>query len=139
MAEELQQCPRRDEGFVYRRGDGGPDHWYMGRWAATLEEAEKKAADLAARGVGSHAPSFVWPGNKTQPRICSYCGGIHPEDAIALIEEGWLVGGTDKAYKRYLEPPNGKSLVPPVKLYVQHFTQGQVDRFNLALRSRASG
>lgn len=68
-----------------------------------------------------------------QPRTCSYCGGVHPDDAIRLISEGWRSGGTTKSYKRYLEPSGKWSPVPPVKLYVHHFDDEHIKRFNAAL------
>lgn len=39
-------------------------------------------------------------------RTCSYCGGLHPDDAIAAVEKGCVVEGTTKAYKRYILVPN---------------------------------
>ena len=66
-----------------------------------------------------------------KPRTCSYCGGAHPDDVIALMERGWWVEATDKNYKRYLHAPSGlPEPSPPVKIYVQHFSEAQVDRFN---------
>jgi hypothetical protein len=101
---------------------------------------------------------------KWQPRTCSYDGGVHPEDAIRLLREGWVLEGTTKGYKSYMHPPPSSyktfeeayphvyahqlckehqaghkgeripvypwSPVPPVKLYVQHFTEEQIRRVN---------
>lgn len=36
-------------------------------------------------------------------RTCSYCGGMHPEDLIRLIEQGADVSGTTKGHKFYVE------------------------------------
>lgn len=56
-------------------------------------------------------------------RDCSYCGGIHPEDALALLSTGkWHLGMTDKNYKAYLEP-NERGIsraTPPAKVYFYH-------------------
>ena len=43
-----------------------------------------------------------WP---WQPRKCSQCGGIHPEDLDKLLDEQWEVEFTGKIYKVYLNPP----------------------------------
>jgi len=91
-----------------------------------------------------------------QPRTCSFCGGAHPDDILKLMREGWEIEGTDKGYKRYVEPPRSGErtlftgagcrghkvavrpwhAVPPVKLYVQHFSEEQVKRFNIILAAR---
>lgn len=36
---------------------------------------------------------------------CSYCGSLHPDRFLELVQEGWVVGPTDKGYKAYLTPP----------------------------------
>ena len=78
---------------------------------------------------------MLWSYGGEQPRTCSFCGGVHPDDAIALIRAGWRVQDTDKGDKRYMAPPSGHpSPVPPVKLYVQHCTEEQIEHFNRALR-----
>lgn len=99
-----------------------------------------------------------WP---WKPRTCSFCGGIHPEDAIKLLKEGWEIETTGKSYKRYLEPPGYREAMtkimrnvkarnldskdnpfenketwcptPPVKLYVAHFDQEERNLFNIEL------
>lgn len=39
------------------------------------------------------------PEYKDRPyRTCSYCGSIHPEDLLALIEKGATLGGADWKY-----------------------------------------
>lgn len=153
---EPQTCPRR-------MGEMGPweykpllDHWERGRWAATKEEADAEVAEFMARNPNGSMGNVLWCYPGEQPRTCSFCGGVHPEDAIALIRAGWTSGGTTKAYKRYLEPPGyakwerdtfanvpvsewGKtkppypSPIPPVKLYTMHFTPEQIAAFNAAL------
>ena len=110
---------------------------------------------LVTLAVAIGGTYWKWP---WAPRTCSFCGGVHPDDAIRLLEEGWEVERTDKSYKRYLHPPgyyarlanitdsirtfrNGvgkepvvtfRSPVPPVKLYVNHFDERQIARFNSA-------
>lgn len=56
-----------------------------------------------------------------EDKTCSYCGSLHPEVAIKLIESGSLVTPTDKNYKIYLGDHS--------KVYFQHFSQSHVDRF----------
>jgi hypothetical protein len=38
-------------------------------------------------------------------RHCSFCGSLHPDDFMALVKDGWIVGPTDKSYKAYLGKP----------------------------------
>lgn len=159
---EPQRCPRRDEGGVASRFPE-PDWWERGRWAATQEEADAEVADFMSKPGAGGIGNVLWCYPGDQPRTCSFCGGVHPEDAIGLIRAGWEVGGTDKGYKRYLEPPGHRSHheavmqhlrsrnegampkgrypspVPPVKLYVQHFSEAQIAAFNAALDDRRAG
>lgn len=135
VVTERQRCPRRDEGLGMMTPGEDVDAWERGRWAANQAEADAEVAEfMAAHPNGGHHGQFWrWPGE--QPRTCSYCGGIHPDDATALVAAGWRAEGTDKSYKRYMEPPSGDGHIsPPVKLYVQHFDAEQRDAFNRALR-----
>ncbi len=99
-----------------------------------------------------------WPQGYSQPKSCSFCGGVYPDDAISLVRKGWEVDPTDKWYKRYLQPPGYRQQVkrtlqrirgipvpdmsitlptPPVKLYVQHFSEDQMETFNKAIKSES--
>ena len=50
-----------------------------------------------------------WPASLgTAPRSCSYCGSIHPDDAIRLIQSGWEIEPTTKCYKWYINTPGSK-------------------------------
>ncbi|MBY0512749.1 MAG: hypothetical protein K2P78_02415 [Gemmataceae bacterium] len=129
----------------------------MDRAAVAKLHAEEDAKLPANVKVHRGAENDLWLWHWGPPRTCSFCGGIHPEDAIRLLTEGWEVEGTTKGYKRYLRPPGTHakneaimaslrggapaeapavwSPVPPVKLYVQHLTEEQIERFNAALRA----
>ena len=149
---EPTTCPRRIREVGPWPRSEGLDHWERGLWASTQAEADAEVAAHPTGGIGH----VLWSYGGEQPRTCSFCGGIHPDDAIALIEGGWEVEGTTKGYKRYLNPPGYaayqeaaiaalrrrdavptegrvESPVPPVKLYVQHFDEAQIARFNAAL------
>lgn len=127
------------------------------------ESARRRGFDRAGRIARWIGERFNWyTGGTTwrwhwQPRTCSYCGGAHPDDILRLIYEGWEVEETTKAYKRYIEPPRVGTqtlegpycaihesdpirvairnwhAVPPVKLYVQHFSDAQIEEFNKLL------
>jgi hypothetical protein len=181
---EIQTCPRRIFIVALWKYEENLDLWVSNRWSTDREAVAKKhdAEDghflrehnerNAARGeppitleelrTNWHIRRatndlWLWPGDP--PRTCNFCGGIHPEDAIRLVTEGWEVQATDKDYKRYLHPPEYKkrqdaafeqyrrtksfddvpeiwSPVPPVKLYVQHLSEEQVAQFNDALRPK---
>lgn len=125
-------CPRR---FI--AGAQENDGWDTNRWEVR----------------GPSDTSTYFPPQFVAPRTCSYCGSVHPEDALKLMSQGWEVeSATGKSYKRYLHPPgHGMYLMrifgvpnvrepkdyreptPPVKLYVMHMTPEQIDRFNSIL------
>lgn len=137
---EPQRCPRRDENPMADQSFPGPDWWETGQWAATQKEADAEVAEFMAAHPNGGIGNVLWCYGGEQPRTCSYCGGVHPDDAVTLIQLGWNVDPTDKRYKRYLEPPTYRpfpSPIPPVKLYLQHCSQEQIDSLNAALRSRS--
>lgn len=68
--------------------------------------------------------NIVWK-HYWKPRTCSFCGGVNPEDAIKLKTDGWKLKPTDKVDKFYFEPRANWLPVPPVKVYVWHFTPAQ--------------
>ena len=128
-------CPRRMNELGPWEHKEWLDDWRVDRWSGP-------------HATGDYVWQWPW-----EPRACSFCGGVNPDDAIRLIKEGWHLEGTNKAYKRYLEPPDGRlgmeyegrvygdgkvyvppwSPVPPVKLYTQHLDGEQITLFNAAL------
>ena len=90
--------------------------------------------DLFGRGLDGDNPTpDTYEDRGDGYRACSFCGGMHPDDAIAFVKAGCEVEGTDKGYKRYLR---GQGIGGPGKLYIQHFSKDQVAEFNNALRTR---
>ncbi|WP_423396072.1 hypothetical protein [Burkholderia sp. LMG 21824] len=78
-----------------------------------------------------------WPDVCTKPpRTCSYCGGVNPDDVIPLLIAGWHVEPTTKYYKFYLNDQQGQSALPPVKVYLMHWTREQVERADAVLKAR---
>lgn len=144
MSGDPQTCPRRVREVGPWRRDEYLDYWRRDRW---------------------NRKDNKWPSEFPKPRTCSFCGGIHPEDALSLLQQGWEVGRTDKFYKRYLNPPGSaayqqaiiqglrerrlrtevETTSPPdhprsspmVKLYTMHFSEEQADRFNELLADQA--
>lgn len=136
---ETHVCPRRAE--------GGPlaynaefDEWRRNRWSMDIRRKQRETQKYVERqnrkfGHGSMSVSETadcWLDVGPVPRTCSYCGGIHPDDAITLFSRGWTLEITGKSYKRYMRPPARLDWdpVPPVKLYVMHFSAEQCDRMN---------
>lgn len=76
-----------------------------------------------------------WPEKVPKPRTCSYCGGIHPDDAIPLLVAGWHIEHADKPYKLYLLAPVGEPAQPPCETYLRHWTQEQVMRADGVIRA----
>jgi hypothetical protein len=60
---------------------------------------------------------------------CSFCGSLHPDRFLQLVREGWVVGPTDKAYKAYLEAPEGDGSGKRAKFYFLHLSTQQQDEF----------
>ncbi len=132
MNNETLLCPRRSEGPAIT---DGPDRWEPGdaRWNAQRP----------------------WPGPGPAPRTCSFCGGVHPDDVLTLLRDhAWESHGTDKSYKKYLEPPGTRaahqalmrtgqraadaprSPTPPAKVYLQHWTDEQMAHANTLIEAR---
>ncbi len=103
--EDIQTCPRR-------MGDFGP--W---EHEANLDSWERR--DLAL-------------GHNT--RYCSFCGGLHPDDAVALILDGAHIEGTTKGYKKYLHHPALKHTNGTAKVYVMHLSKPQCEAWNAAVK-----
>lgn len=109
-------CVRRPE-------TAGSDLWTRARWAESPEEGRLRRARKEGPQFVASDDWFRWP---WIPRACPHCGGVHPEDALQLVREGWAAafGRADKAV---LHPPGygggqGWTPVPPVKAYLAHFT-----------------
>lgn len=101
-----------------------------------------------------------WPSHYAMPRTCGGCGGVHPEDVLRMLAEGWTEEKADGGDKGYLSAPGYKAELnawlkasnqrnalgigdqglkafpadpipaPPVKFYVGHFDQAQLARLN---------
>ena len=78
------------------------------------------------RGPGPGTPfqapfdgEMTWE-ERGSERVCSYCGGLHPEDALRLLADGVSASPTDKNYKLYI----GNH-----KFYFQHMSSEQQDTF----------
>lgn len=163
MTIEFQTCPRRMTEIGPWKYEENIDHWRADRWTDNHRKARlirKRWLRRNPNGVCSDTmDEWIWGG--AVPRTCSFCGGIHPEDALRLMADGWCAESTTKFYKRYLHPPGWAeamrhnmrpdrrpadegdlieipaSPVPPIKLYVQHFSREQVERFNALILARA--
>lgn len=142
---EVQTCPQRVEvGSSHHKG-GDLDTWNRDTWALERQWSDwllytrsRMYDRLGWTGNRFYRGTF-WPAGFAPPRTCSFCGSVHPDDAIALMRRGWEVESSGKNYKRYLHPPGYRPLmavrspVPPVKLYVQHMSAKQIHRLNDAL------
>jgi hypothetical protein len=94
-----------------------PDRWVRGRWGTAWGRA------FAAVWFGpAEATRWRWP---WQPRTCSFCGAVHPDDAVRLRREGWRLLGSGELHKRFLTPPASWVPSPAAKVYLGHTTHGQ--------------
>jgi len=113
--------------------------------------------ETGKRWANEHEESS-WPEHYQEPRICSGCGGVHPEDVFRMIKDGWTDEICDGHHKGYLHPPGwqvevrawgkskerraakGKDIFenyphnpikgPPIKFYIAHFEDEQVAKLN---------
>jgi hypothetical protein len=134
---EPQTCPRRMQEPGPWEQEEGLDQWVGNHWNPYYHSR--------------------WPGEFPKPRTCSFCGSIHPEDAINLLMLGWENEKSTKGYKGYLHPPGfheqQKAVLtmiqekrqdfpdpkypdplPPAKIYTMHFSSEQLNRLNAAIR-----
>lgn len=70
-------------------------------------------------------------------KCCSFCGSLHPERVLELIEnEGFsIIESSDKYYKLYVnrkEIPNAS--FGGIKFYTYHFNSDQIKRYNELLK-----
>lgn len=54
-------------------------------------------------------------------RVCSYDGGLHPEDFMAFVREHTEIGPTDKSYKLYVHAADDR-VRGAGKFYTHHFS-----------------
>lgn len=101
MTTESMMCPRRDEAPASYRTFPGPDRY---------------------------EPQH---GLVSQPRGCSYCGSLPPDDFMAAVRDGCEIGPTDKNYKAYINLPTGEA-----KFYFQHLSDDQRREFIALLNER---
>lgn len=67
-------------------------------------------------------------------RFCSFCGCLHPEDAIRLLEGGSGFDRTTKSYKGYIHAKEFEaSRKVCLKFYIMHFSKDQIERLNKAI------
>ncbi len=104
----------------FTKRDGGP-------WGQRCPRRQE-APDPNAYGDGSDTPD-VWEyghglisGDRYRIKTCSYCGSMHPDEFLAQIRDGWIVGQTSKNYKAYIGPPPSGSVA---KFYFQHMDEAQ--------------
>lgn len=134
------------------------DTWSTDRWTTNRRAAERSRRAFMRRNpsgsISKTADEWLWPWGP--PRVCSFCGAVHPEDAIRLRREGWEVEICDNPGKAYLNPPGTRarrdailsqmredgpevdwervpdvwSPVPPVIVRGYHFTAKSLQEFN---------
>jgi len=136
----LGRCREGEDGWIHRRWGravgralawwirNGPIGKRLRAWQTRLWKKKRHRLCRLLPNPGGGGTRWGW---HWQPRCCSFCGGIQPEDAIQLIAEGWWLQGTDKPYKFYLHPRWRRyEPTPPVKLYLPHINENQSRQLN---------
>jgi len=136
VIEEKQTCPRRMNEMGPWAYEENLDRWRRDRWKTSQEEADRERSEFKAKYPGSDMGNTYWEWG-TQPRTCSFCGSVHPDDLVQLLRHGWRLEPSDKGYKFYVEPevhrPSG--LIPPAKFYRMHASPEQIEEIHRALMS----
>lgn len=114
-------CPER-AGVYYSNGKFCRAHSdELHQWSVALDRLataeaggpfeQKTPCPRRAEGPpGAYPGTDLWEyghGLITDERLltCSFCGSVQPEEFLAKVKEGWIVGPTDKSYKAYLSRP----------------------------------
>lgn len=163
-------CPRQAKEATTREQIAHEARWLTNTWSwramwyDRMRDGLSRLRDwvnvhVAPIGRGRYYGGAYWPRGAPKPRVCSFCGSAHPDDAIALVKLGWEVHAPNDPRKRFLHPsghrqyverlwhdvmaeadgspmekaPEVRSPVPPVRIYTQHFSSGQIVAFNEAL------
>lgn len=152
MALEPQTCPTRLSQVGPWDRALNEDTWRDDNWPRTKDAGEIALQEYLAQNPGSVASNnwFRW---SWMPRVCSFCGSVHPDDFFRLIREKWEIEWA-KGYKIYVHPPGYTIYIrrwgaaghrnryfnaagdpidpleevfwqptPPVKLYLDHFSK----------------
>lgn len=141
MSNEKQTCPSR----VAQQGapEEHLDEWEVNRWDKTRDSIKWE---------------LDW-----QPRTCSYCGCIYPDDLMKLLKLKWELEPSTKNYKVYVQSPGyyewtkyllnqtrnegfenidwtkkNPDPIPPVKIYTWHYNKEQLEILNGVLTSQRS-
>ena len=127
--------PENEDRWIRKQWGTGLYRWYVKRFHENYAMADRINKWRKKFGLRTNwmYGGTRWKWNE-QPRTCSYCGSVHPKDAVDLIMKGWRIEPTTKNYKFYLEPPHGDpSPIPPVKLYGWHLDPEKVKVINQAV------
>lgn len=81
------------------------------------------SASSPMRGAGENLDTYKeGRGLVGQPRGCTYCGSMSPEDFLEAVKNKAEIGPTDKSYKLYIDDHKGK-------FYTQHLSPEQGHAF----------
>lgn len=72
-------------------------------------------------------------------RVCSYCGGWHPDEFLAFLVDG-RIDLSDKGYKFYVRRPGvGNAVEGAIKFYTWHIADDRVPEFEAAVNRALMG
>lgn len=80
----------------------------------------------------------AWPYDVKAPRVCIECDAVHPDDAIALLVEGWEVEVSEVRGRLFMHAPETIGIAPIVVICLAHWTREQVARADEIVRGRRS-
>lgn len=126
LTGECMACPRRSLAPHAEE----LDYWDWTRWRLSW-------LDRVILYITGRQPHAFWPPQEPHARVCSYCGCLHPEDALVLLSRGWTLHGQEWSRVYFLHPPTGPSPDPPVVIEPAHFTMAQRARLRTLLKRAA--
>lgn len=116
--------------------------WRLKRTVRNYINERRHGRQVCPRRHEGPVPCFcgsydVWEKRKDGHLHCSYCGSLHPETAIRLLEEGARFDRTTKSYKGYILVKGKNGEIDQLKFYIMHFDRDQVNRLNSAIGAKA--
>lgn len=113
----------------------------------TLVDELSEPMDCPRRGEGpqfSQGPDYWLQFKSNGDRVCSYCGSLHPDDFLALVEasadapadatynSAVQIEPSDKLYKIYVNQPNVRNAHEGgIKFYTKHLPMNDDGTFDV--------
>lgn len=93
----------------------------------TTHSCPRRLHEMGPWPKDEHLDTWIEGHGRGVDPCCSFCGSLHPEKFLVLVEQGWIVGPTDKAYKAYLsQPASAEEKAERRARWLQSFTAREI-------------